>query len=216
MHKEYPVTGSEINSPCKSLSILISFARGDLPLKLIFLYGLPATGKFTIGEELARSTGYKLFHNHLAVDPLLSVFEFGSPPFVELRETFWLAVFERAALARIPGLIFTFVPEHTVRPQFITNLVELAARTHIEILTVEVTCPIPELKQRLNNPSRHRFQKLNSIELFDALHSTGALSSFPMPNPDLTLDTSQLSPREAAIEIAALCKPLHDLEDSEL
>ena len=185
-------------------------------MKLIFLYGLPATGKLTIGEELARSTGYKLFHNHLAVDPLLSVFEFGSPPFVELRETFWLSVFERAALAHIPGLIFTFVPEHTVRPQFIPNLVELAVRTHIDILTVELTCPIPQLKQRLDNPSRRRFQKLNSIELFDALYSTGVLSSFPMPKPDLTLDTSKLSSQEAARQIAALCNPLHDLEDREL
>jgi hypothetical protein len=185
-------------------------------VKLIFLYGLPATGKLTIGELLARSTGYKLFHNHLAVDPLLSVFDFGSPPFVELRETFWLSVFERAALNHIPGLIFTFVPEHTVRPQFIPNLVDLAARTHIDVLTIELTCPIPELKQRLDNPSRRRFQKLNSIELFDALLSSGALSSVPMPKPELTLDTSKLTPREAACEIAALCKPLHDLEDTEL
>ena len=185
-------------------------------MKLIFLYGLPATGKLTIGEELARSTGYKLFHNHLAVDPLLSVFEFGSPPFVELRESFWLAVIERAARAHIPGLIFTFVPEHTVRPQFITNLIDLAARTHTEILAVELTCPIPELKQRLDTPSRRRFQKLNSIELFDALHSTGALSSFPMPKPELTLDTSQLTPQEAAQRIADLCTTHPDYEDKEL
>lgn len=185
-------------------------------MKLIFLYGLPATGKFTIGEELARLSGYKLFHNHLAVDPLLSVFEFGSPPFVELRETFWLSVFERAALNHIPGLIFTFVPEHTVRPEFIHNLIDLAARTKIDIYTVEVTCPLPEIKQRLDNPSRRRFQKLNSIELFDALHSTGALSSFKMPKPDLTLDTSKLTPREAALKIAALCDSLHELEDTEL
>ena len=172
-------------------------------MKLIFLYGLPATGKFTIGEEIARLTGYKLFHNHIAVDPLLSVFDFGSEPFVELRETIWLAIFERAALNQIPGLIFTFVPEHTVRPQFIPNLVRLAARTHIEIHTIELTCPIPELKQRLDTPSRRRFQKLNSIELFDALQSSGALSSFPMPTPDLTLDTSLITPHDAAQKILA-------------
>lgn len=185
-------------------------------MKLIFLYGLPATGKFTIGGELARLTGYKLFHNHLAVDPLLSVFQFGSEPFVELRETFWLSIFEHAALANIPGLIFTFVPEATIRPQFIPNLVELAARTKIDIHTIEVTCPIPVIKQRLDNPSRRPFQKINSIELFDALQSSGALSSVPMPKPDLILDSSKLTPREAADQIAALCKPLHALEDREL
>jgi hypothetical protein len=186
-------------------------------LKLIFLYGLPAVGKFTVGEELARSTGYKLFHYYLAVDPFLSVFDFGSPPFVDLRETLWLAVIERAALSHIPGLIFTFVPEYTIRPQFIPNLIELAARNHIEILAIEVTCPIEEIKRRLDNPSRRRFQKLNSIPLFDALQSTGALSSVvPMPKPELTLDTSKLTPQQAAKKIEDLCKPGPAYESLEL
>ena len=185
-------------------------------MDFIFLYGLPATGKFTIGEELATLTGYKLFHNHLAVDLLLSVFDFGSAPFVDLRETFWLSVFDHAAAANLSGLIFTFAPESTVRPQFIPNLIELAARTNIEIHTVELTCPLPELKQRLDAPSRRRFQKLNSIELFDALQSSGALSSVPMPKPDLILDTSKLTPLEAAQQIRDLWKPIHQDEYQEL
>ena len=216
MEKEYPVTALEINSTGEQISILIAFHPRSPTLKLIFLYGLPATGKFTIGEELARSTGYKLFHNHLAADPLLTIFEFGSEPFVELRESFWLSVIERAALAHLPGLIFTFVPEYTVRRQFITNLIDVVVRTKTEIHTVELTCPIPEIHQRLDNPSRRPFQKLNSIELFDALHSSGALSSFPMPKPDLILDTSKLTPAESALKIAALCDSLHELEDREI
>ena len=39
-------------------------------MKLIFIYGLPATGKLTVAVELAAMTGYKLFHNHLVVDLL--------------------------------------------------------------------------------------------------------------------------------------------------
>lgn len=185
-------------------------------MNLIFLYGLPATGKFTVGEELARLTGYKLFHYYLAVDPLLSVFDFGSKPFVELRETFWLSIFERAALAHLPGLIFTFVPERTIRPQFIPNIVELAARTHIQVHAIEITCPIPVLKQRLDSPSRRPFQKINSIELFDALQASGAFSSVPMPPPDLTLDTSKLSPQESAQQILKLCEPPEIIEYLEL
>jgi hypothetical protein len=83
-------------------------------VKLIFMYGLPATGKLTVGQELAAISGYKLFHNHLVVDLLLSVFEFGSEPFVELREEIWLRVFNEAARCGLPGLIFTFAPEATV------------------------------------------------------------------------------------------------------
>lgn len=185
-------------------------------MKLIFLYGLPATGKFTVGEELARLTGYKLFHYYLAVDPLLSVFQFGSEPFVELRETFWLSIFEHAALAQIPGIIFTLVPERTIRPTFIPSLANLALKHDIGLRFIEITCPIPVLKQRLDNPSRRRFQKINSIELFDALQSSGAFSSVPMPTPELTLDTSKLTPPEAAHKITNLFKTTHALEDIEL
>ena len=65
-------------------------------MKLIFIYGMPATGKLTVARELANMTGLKLFHNHLVVDLLLSTFEFGSEPFVELREEIWLSVFRQA------------------------------------------------------------------------------------------------------------------------
>jgi tRNA uridine 5-carbamoylmethylation protein Kti12 len=79
-------------------------------MKLIFIYGLPATGKLTIAQELVAITGYKLFHNHLVVDLLQTVFEFGSPEFIALREEMWLSIFEQASRARLPGLIFTFAP----------------------------------------------------------------------------------------------------------
>jgi hypothetical protein len=75
----------------------LHFAEGANTLRLIFLHGLPGVGKLTVARELARLTGYKLFHNHLAVDLVESVFEFGSWPFVELREMIWLALFSRAA-----------------------------------------------------------------------------------------------------------------------
>src|SRR5271170_2790832 len=97
-------------------------------MKLIFIYGLPATGKLTVAQELASLTGFKLFHNHLVVDCLLSVFEFGSPPFVQLREEIWLSVFDHACRSNLPGLIFTFAPEKTVRPQFIREAMDVVSR----------------------------------------------------------------------------------------
>jgi hypothetical protein len=43
-------------------------------MRLVFIYGIPATGKLTVAQELAKRTGYSLFHNHLVVDLLLSLF----------------------------------------------------------------------------------------------------------------------------------------------
>ncbi|MBA3354768.1 MAG: AAA family ATPase [Pyrinomonadaceae bacterium] len=77
-------------------------------MKLIFLHGLPGVGKLTVARELVALTGFKLFHNHLTVDLVTSVFDFGSQPFIELREKIWLEVFREAVEADLTGLIFTF------------------------------------------------------------------------------------------------------------
>ncbi|GAC1431617.1 MAG: hypothetical protein NVSMB62_28630 [Acidobacteriaceae bacterium] len=171
-------------------------------MKLIFLYGLPATGKFTVAKELAARTGFRLFHNHLAVDLLLSVFDFGSEPFVSLREQIWLSVFTEAARSGLPGLIFTFAPEPTVRSTFIDQAIQavLAERGQIEF--VELVCPVSDLKARMNAPSRSEFRKLTSVPLFEQLHASGAFDSSHMPRPKLTIDTSRTAPTESAARIA--------------
>lgn len=55
-------------------------------MKLIFLYGPPAAGKLTIARALAVITGFAVFHNHLVVDAVESIFPFGSERFTRLRE----------------------------------------------------------------------------------------------------------------------------------
>jgi hypothetical protein len=175
-------------------------------MKLIFIYGLPATGKLTIAQELASITGYKLFHNHLVVDLLLSVFEFGSEPFVTLREEIWISVLESACQSQLPGLIFTFAPEKTVRPRFIADAIDAVTRNGGEIEFVELTCPIDELKQRMENPSRMKYQKLASVSLFEQLHSDGVFDADHMPQAAVSIDTSLCTPTQAAARIAGELK----------
>jgi hypothetical protein len=167
-------------------------------MKLIFLYGLPATGKLTVARELAALTGYRLFHNHLTVDLLLSVFDFGSPAFVNLREEIWLSVFSQAAQSGLPGLIFTFCPESTVRPQFLPNLLANVRESGTELIFVEITSPVAVLKERMAGASRQQHGKLTSVELFEELLAKGIFASDHMPAPALTVDTSRLSPAESA------------------
>jgi hypothetical protein len=170
-------------------------------MRLIFIYGMPATGKLTVAQELEKRTGYPVFHNHRVVDLLLSLFEFGSAPFVELREQIWLSVFEQACRSELPGLIFTFAPERTVRRGFVDRVLETVARGDGEVDFVELVCPLDELKGRLDSPSRLQYQKLSSVSLFEKLHAEGSLDASYMPRAALTVDTSACSPVEAAKKI---------------
>ncbi len=168
---------------------------------LVFLHGLPGSGKLTVGRELQSVTGFRLFHNHLAVDLLESVFEFGSAPFVELREQFWLSVFREAARTNL-SLIFTFAPERTVRHSFPTAAEAVVRSEGGRVFFVALRCREPELERRLSDPSRSAFGKLNSAQRYRELRDIGTFE-FPRLRADLELDTEALSPLEAAQKVNA-------------
>jgi tRNA uridine 5-carbamoylmethylation protein Kti12 len=50
-------------------------------MKLIFLHGPPASGKFTIARALQASHGVLNFRNHLTIDVAKSLFDFGTDEF---------------------------------------------------------------------------------------------------------------------------------------
>ena len=172
-------------------------------MRLIFIYGMPATGKLTVAQELAKQTGYKLFHNHMVVDLLLTTFDFGSEPFVALREEIWLGVFREASRAQVPGLIFTFNPEKTVRPEFAERAVEIVEQEGGRVDFVELVCPLDELRRRMASESRLKYRKLTSLELFDRLEAEGEFETSHMPLAEVTIDTCTTAPAEAAEQIRA-------------
>jgi hypothetical protein len=171
-------------------------------MRLIFLYGMPATGKLTVAHELKALTGFQLFHNHYVVDLLTSTFEFGSEPFVVLREQIWLSVFEHAGRAGLPGMIFTFAPEVTVRDSFVAQTVKVVEDGGGTVEFAELTCPLDEIRRRIANPSRHHFGKLTSVELFDRLWAAKTFDRPAMPAPKISVDTSAVTPARAALQIA--------------
>ncbi len=78
-------------------------------MTLVIIFGPPAVGKMTVGLELARLTGFRLFHNHMTADPILRLFPFESVPYRRLVGEFRRRVFQEFAATDQPGLIFTFV-----------------------------------------------------------------------------------------------------------
>ncbi len=175
-------------------------------MKLIFLHGMPGVGKLTVAAELANLTGFKLFHNHLTVDLVTSLFEFGSEPFINLREKIWLETFTEAASAELDGLIFTFAFEKTVRGEFLSNVIKTVEGNGGEVIFVRLHCAPEELETRITNPSRKKFGKLSSLDLFRQLNNAGVFDT-PENAPDrLAIDTTHLSPAATAGKIAAELK----------
>jgi cytidylate kinase len=118
-------------------------------MKLVVLYGPPAAGKYTVAKAVAEKTGYKLFHNHLTVDLLKSMFEFGTPNFFRLSQKIRLDVLEQAAKENVHGVIFTFVYEKPTDNDFVRQLVDRVASHDVDVIFVQIYCKKEELLRRV-------------------------------------------------------------------
>lgn len=170
-------------------------------MRLLFLYGPPGVGKLTVATALEANSDFRLFHNHLTVDLLTPVFEFGSAEFRRLREEIWLSVFREAA-ASGTNLLFTFAPESTVCPSFIARAIE-TIRTHGgHVVFVELHCADQILRERMESETRREWGKLSSWAEYEELRDTGTLSYGAEIMPSLSIDTGENTPDEAALTIA--------------
>ena len=75
-------------------------------MKLLFLFGDAAAGKMTVGQELAKITDLRLFHNHMTIEPVIEIFGYFNPEaIIRLRQV----IFEEYAKTDNYGMIFTFM-----------------------------------------------------------------------------------------------------------
>ena len=96
------------------------------------------------------------------------------------------------------SLIFTFFPESTVNPSFIEQSKKVVEDNNGQIHFIELTCPEEEIEARIENPSRAKFGKLNSVELYRQLKASGAFAFPELPTPLASISSHTHSPQEAA------------------
>ena len=169
-------------------------------MELIIIYGPPAVGKLTVGTEIARLTGHKLFHNHLTIDCAKPVFEFGS-------EAFWRVVGElryfviAAAAKEDVSLIHTFCYEYAVDDLHFESLIAAAEDNGGAVHLVLLLCDDEERKKRIGNESRIKIGKLTDPESIGRPGKKINLTT-PLPGREtLVIDTTETGPEIVAQQI---------------
>lgn len=112
-------------------------------MHLLCIVGPPAVGKMTVGRAVCDLTGFRLFHNHMSIEPLLGVFDFDSPSFRRINTMVRREVIAEAVTADLPGLVFSVVIDFD-QPGEATLLRELVApveRAGAPINVVELLAP---------------------------------------------------------------------------
>lgn len=167
-------------------------------MRLVFLYGPPAVGKLAVAKELSRITGYRIFHNHLTIDLVQSIFNWGAGPFWHLVDRYRLELIEMAAREKIDGLIFTFVYAKSHDDSFVRKVVRRVEKYGGEVDFVQLRCDEGELFRRLKHPSREGFRKLKkAATLRSLLRRHDLFSSVPYVR-NLVIDNTRLPPARAA------------------
>ncbi|WP_223789137.1 hypothetical protein [Marinicella meishanensis] len=169
----------------------------NVAMEVLFIYGPAAAGKYTIGQQVSEAMGWPLFHNHLVVDAVKSLFDFGGPGFIQLRAQMWLEAFSVAA-EHNRSFIFTFNPENTVDPALLTAMVARITEQGGQVHFIELRCDEGPLLARMGAPSRQQFGKLTDSDLYQQLKAEGCFEFPRFCDPDLVLDTGVFSAQQSA------------------
>ena len=179
-------------------------------MRLVVIIGAPAVGKATVGRALAEAYGFRLFHNHVSLDAVASVFDWGTPPFRRLVGELRWRVVEEAAGSGV-DLVFTYVWSFSEPDDGapIRRYREAVVNAGGAVYFVELVAPL-EVRAERNGMQSRRAMKARSDEAstaewlreVDAKHNFESGGALPFPDPYLLLDTTNLAPDAAAAAIA--------------
>lgn len=122
-------------------------------MKLVLLIGNGAVGKMTVGQELMKLTGLRLFHNHMTIEPVLEIFgSFHVPAILGMREV----IFREFAKSDSYGMIHTVMwafdePEDW---EYMRHVVDIFEAEGAEIYCVELVAPLEIRLQRNETENR--------------------------------------------------------------
>jgi hypothetical protein len=179
-------------------------------MNLVILFGPPAVGKMTVGQELVRLTGYKLLHNHMTIDLVAELFAFGTPPFCRLVPAFRRMMVAEAANSRLPGLIITYAWDFDEDEDraFLDGLRDIVAQQGGETYYAELQTCLEERLRRSGTENRLRHKPTLDAETMRPIYMQledrrmDSCGDFPYPERHIRLDNTNLSARDAARRIA--------------
>jgi hypothetical protein len=171
-------------------------------MRVVFLYGPPGVGKLTVGAAISELTGIQLVHNHLSVNLVSAVFPFQSAPWRRLLRQIRRDVLTEAATQDLDLVLTGNYAGDPVGEEGWRLILEPVFARGGKVLSVQLTCDRDVLNTRVQNESRREHAKLmDPVVLSTIAGRFDLFASLPF-EPVLKLDTTSLSPPEAAVRIA--------------
>jgi tRNA uridine 5-carbamoylmethylation protein Kti12 len=173
-------------------------------MKLVFLYGPPAVGKYTVGTMLAEQTGYKFVHNHVTVDVAKLLFPRKTPEnrqaISDLKDALRLDIIRTAVRSNV-DIITTLAYRAGESDRFVQDVMDIVSAGGGAICFVRLTAPREVLYERISDDARAALHKKADPESLKRKFAEGGLDE-PFPGVEnLTINTGDCTPDEAAQRI---------------
>lgn len=174
-------------------------------MKLLFLIGDTAVGKMTVGQELMKITGLRLFHNHMTIEPVIEIFgRFDRDVTTKMREL----IFTEFAKSDNYGMIFTYMWAFDWQSDwdYIEHVKDIFRPYGTEFYYVELIADqstrlarnVTENRLR-NKPSKRDIEASNSRLLNDDARARVVSYEGEIPFENyLRIDNTHVPPEEAA------------------
>lgn len=174
-------------------------------MKFVWIIGDSAVGKMTVGQELMKITGLRLFHNHMMIEPVLEVFgAFRGDVIIQLREI----IFREFAKSDSEGMIHTLMWAFDMPSDwdYVNHVTEIFQEQGAQIYCVELVAPQEvrlqrnETENRLEHKASKRDLEASRARLLrdDERYRLESLpGEIPFKNY-LRLDNTNISAQEAA------------------
>lgn len=181
---------------------------------LLLVIGPPAVGKMTVARAVAASSGFRLFHNHMTIDPLVETFGYGTAPFRVLNGEFRRRVLEEAARHGV-DLVFSLVVDLD-DPEDVAIAEGYAAIFDGDMAVVELRADLATRLERnrgeerlLHKPTKRDLAwsdaNVRDMERYAMTteNGPGAAAGMLARYPHLVVDTVARTPQECAAEVLA-------------
>lgn len=132
-------------------------------MKLVFLIGDAAVGKMTVGQELMKQTGLRLFHNHMMIEPVIEIFGvYNADVTLQLREV----IFHEFAKSDHYGMIFTYLWAFDMQSDwdYVAHVADIFRQQGAEIYYVELVAP-QEIRLQRNETENRLLHKASKRDL---------------------------------------------------
>ena len=173
-------------------------------MKFILITGPQAVGKMTIGQELEKITGLKLFHNHMSIELVLNFFDYGTSQFRKLSTLIREEIFKEVVASDLKGLIFTYIWYFDDKHDwdYIENLIKIFRDKGAEIYFVELEADLEErirrnkTENRLNHKPSKRGEAGSDEKLKESLlkHRPNSLEGEIKEKNYLRINNTNLDP----------------------